>query len=323
MSDRRLVFHGPGRVAAEACDPGHPGPGQVGLVTLVSAISAGTEGLLWRGAWPDQMSLDGSWATQAGSANYPVAYGYACVGRVEVLGPGVDPSWRGRRAFTFSGHQTRTVADLTALWPLPEGMDEEDGVFLASMETALSLAQDAAPVAGETVGIWGLGTIGLLTAALLSGSNPVLAWDTQAFRREGAQRLGWGSPVLPGPQSCDVVIETTGNPVALDEALGATRFSGRVVVGSWYGQRPVPVALGGEFHRSRIQIVSSQVSTLSPVLSGRWTKTRRLQTAMELVEKHRPSRMVTHRFSLDQAEEAYRQACDRPDDGLQVLFTYR
>jgi len=320
LNDECLVFLGPRSVTVERFVLGDPGPGEVRIKTRVTAISAGTEGLLWQGSWPQGVALDGLWSPEAGSATYPVRYGYASVGQVEIVGPGVDQAWSGRWVFTFTGHQTRAIVPISGLVPLPPDLAPEDGVFVAALETALSLAQDAAPVAGETVGVWGLGTIGVLTAAILSGPF-VKGWDTSAYRRTRAS--AFGTPVArPADRSCDVVVELTGNPQALDEALAATRFSGRVVVGSWYGARPVAVALGGDFHRSRIELVSSQVSTLSPLLSGRWTKERRLQTVVGLAGGLRPSRLVTHRFSLAEATQAYHQACESPDSGLQVVFTY-
>lgn len=322
MADRRLVFLGPRTVAAEDFEAEQPGPGEVRIRTLTSAISAGTEGLLWKGTWPEGMALDAAWSPEHGSAAYPVRFGYAAVGLVEALGPGVDAVWEGRMVFSFTGHQSRTTLALDRLIPLPAGMAAEDAVFLASLETALALVQDAAPVAGELVGVWGLGTIGALTAALAGRSFQVQAWDSLPFRRELAASFATAEIAKPEPRSCDVVLEVTGQASALDEALSAVRFSGRVVLGSLYPEGPVPVTLGGEFHRSRIELVSSQVSTLSPVLSGRWTKARRWKTAVDLAALLRPSKLVTHRFGLDQAGLAYSQACDRPQNGLQVLFTY-
>lgn len=322
MTGRRLVFRAPGIVAAEAFDPGTPGTGQVRVKTLVSALSAGTESLLWQGLWPKDLPLDDLWAPGIGTADYPVAYGYAAVGRVEALGPGVGGEWLGKRVFSFTAHQNVSVSDVSRLIVLPSDLEPEDAVFLASMETALTLAQDAAPVTGETVGLWGLGTIGILTGALLKGRYRVNLWDRLPFRRDRAAAFGAGTVARPAAGSCDVSLELTGNPAALNEALAATRFSGRLILGSWYGGGTVPVDLGGAFHRSRIQILASQVSTVAPGLSGRWTKERRLAAALDLIGTLRPSALVTHRFPLDRGADAYRQACDTPDTGLQVLFTY-
>jgi hypothetical protein len=70
----------------------------------------------------------------------------------------------------------------------------------------------------------------------------------------------------------DLTFELTGSPSALNDAIEHTAFSGRIVIGSWYGQKRAEIDLGGAFHRSRIKLIASQVSTISPELSGRWDK---------------------------------------------------
>ena len=70
--------------------------------------------------------------------------------------------------------------------------------------------------------------------------------------------------LLPG--GADLTYELSGAPAALDQAIRITGFSGRVVIGSWYGTKRASLDLGGRFHRSRIRLISSQVSSLSPEL---------------------------------------------------------
>ncbi len=305
-------------VDVELQEPRSPGPGEVVLRTLVSALSAGTEGLLWRGDWPPGIP----WELQGPPSVYPVHPGYAAVGDIESVGQGVDPSLVGQRVFAFAPHGERSVVAIDRIVQVPAPLDPEDAVFLATLETALTVVQDGGPVVGETAGVLGLGPVGLLAGLVCAGSFSTVVWDTQPFRRARAKALGLDQVKELGEESCDVVLELTGSPRALDRAVAATRFSGRVVLGSWYGSRPVAVDLGGRFHRSRIELVSSQVSTLSPRLSGRWTKARRFEVALGYAARFRPSRLVTHRFRLEDAAEAYRQACERPGETLQVLFTY-
>ena len=117
-------------------------------------------------------------------------------------------------------------------------------------------------------------------------------------------------------------MELTGNPSALNEAVALTAFSGRVVVGSWYGTKTAPVEFGGRFHRSRITIIASQVSTIAPQLAGRWDKSRRFGVAWEQLRRIRPARWITHRFSIATAEQAYRMLDEAPEDTIQLVFTY-
>ncbi len=116
--------------------------------------------------------------------------------------------------------------------------------------------------------------------------------------------------------------ELTGAPAALNLAIELTAFSGRIVIGSWYGQKRAPIDLGGSFHRSRIRLISSQVSTLAPELTGRWTKARRLDVAWSMLAQVPVSKLITHRFVVSDAAQAYALLDQQPDQALQILFTY-
>jgi len=120
----------------------------------------------------------------------------------------------------------------------------------------------------------------------------------------------------------DLTFELSGSPSALNTAIEATMFSGRIVIGSWYGQKRAEIDLGGSFHRSRIRLVSSQVSTISPELSGRWDKSRRFEVAWQALERIRPQKWITHRFTLDEAKKAYQLLDEHPQETIQVIFEY-
>jgi threonine dehydrogenase-like Zn-dependent dehydrogenase len=94
------------------------------------------------------------------------------------------------------------------------------------------------------------------------------------------------------------------------------------VIGSWYGEKPAEVDLGGAFHRSRIKLISSQVSTISPELSGRWDKSRRFDVAWKALERIKPEKWITHKFPLNDAEKAYRLLDENPQETIQVIFDY-
>jgi threonine dehydrogenase-like Zn-dependent dehydrogenase len=123
-------------------------------------------------------------------------------------------------------------------------------------------------------------------------------------------------------ERADVAFELSGAPAALDTAIAATGFGGRVVIGSWYGAKPVTVDLGGRFHRSRIQLIASQVSTLTPSLAARWDKRRRLDVAWRMLADIRPSRLITHRLAFNDIAEGYRLLDQDPGSALQVVVRY-
>jgi threonine dehydrogenase-like Zn-dependent dehydrogenase len=125
-----------------------------------------------------------------------------------------------------------------------------------------------------------------------------------------------------GEAMADLVFELSGEPSALNAAIAACGFGGRIVIGSWYGTKPAVLDLGGRFHRSRIRLISSQVSTLPAEASARWDPARRVETAWEMIRCVRPSRFITHEMPVERAAEAYDLLDRRPEDVLQVVFTY-
>lgn len=314
-----------------------PPPGRVLVQTLVSAISPGTELLVYRGRWPAGVAVDESIPSLAGDFAYPLKYGYSCVGKVVDLGAGVPHEWLDTRVFAFNPHESHFIADPASLVPVRTGVPYAAAALLPNMETAVNFLLDGRPVIGDRVAVFGQGVVGLLTTALLARMplSALAVLDRFPLRR--AKAVEFGAHMAFDPQipnvitlvkehfdrtAADLTYELSGNPAALDQAISVTGFNGRVVVGSWYGTKKTEIDLGGYFHRSRISIVSSQVSTLAPEFTGRWTTSRRLQVAMRMVENIRPTGLVTHRLPVERAAEAFALLDQHPEDTIQVILTY-
>ncbi len=120
----------------------------------------------------------------------------------------------------------------------------------------------------------------------------------------------------------DLAIEASGSAGALDQALTSVVFGGSVVVCSWYGTKPVPLLLGGPFHRRRLRIVSSQVGTIDAALQPRWTHARRLALVCELLPQLQLEPLISHRMPFAHAAEAYRLVDEHPEATVQVVLTY-
>lgn len=311
-------------------------PGQLIVQTLVSAISPGTEMLIYRGDMPQNEQADKNIPALTGELRYPLKYGYASVGRVLDVGSPDLAWWQHRLVFSFQPHQTQFLATPAQLIPLPEGITPEQAVFLPNMETAVNFAMDGRPLIGERVAIFGQGIVGLLTTALLAQfplAN-LTTFDKFPLRRTASLHAGAHQSVSPdflkNPTSSydfpsppfDLTYELTGSPVALDDAIAVTGFDGRVVIGSWYGQKRAPIDLGGYFHRARIQLIGSQVSTLAPQFSGRWDKSRRFEVAWEMIRRVKPERWITHQFPFPRANEAFVQVDQHAETTIQVILTY-
>lgn len=341
MTRHALFFTAPYQVEFREEAMPRPAAGELLLQTVVSAISAGTEMLLYRGQMPGGIAADATIASLAGEMAYPLKYGYAAVGRVIETGAGVDESWNGRLLFSFQPHQTHFTARLEDCLPVPDGVTAEMAAFLPNMETAVSFLMDGHPLIGEQVAVFGQGIVGLLTTSLLAQLPlaSLITLDAYPLRREWSHKRGAHATLDPTQPDvaaalrttlqqnrpfpgADLVYELSGNPAALDQAIAAAGYSGRVVVGSWYGQKQATLNLGGHFHRHHIRLISSQVSTIAPEWNGRWTKPRRLQTAWEMIQRHSPAPLITHRFPLHAAAQAYQLLDQQPSEVLQIIFQY-
>jgi 2-desacetyl-2-hydroxyethyl bacteriochlorophyllide A dehydrogenase len=332
---KTLFFTAPGQVELREETLPEPGADEVLVETVCSAVSAGTEMLVYQGRFPRDIETDAVISSLRGSLEYPLAYGYACVGKIRETGTQVNKSMRDQLVFAFQPHTSHFVANPDSLFPVPDSLSPETACFLPNMETAVNLVQDAAPLFGECVLVLGQGVVGLLTASLLSEFplETLVTADCFELRRSSSPTpqqfsLDPYSPnfhkearkLLNG--SADLTFELSGRPETLNDALAITGYSGRIVIGSWYGEKRAEIDLGGAFHRSRIKLISSQVSTVGPELSGRWNKARRFNAAWKALERIKPEKWITHRFSIDKAEAAYQLLDQNPQETIQVLMTY-
>lgn len=327
---RSLIFTAPRMVQVHSAALPPLQDDEVLVETLYSAVSAGTELLVYRGEFPQLHEVHDAVSSEL---KYPLAYGYACVGKVQGIGKKVNGEWEGRLVFSFQPHTSHFIGKPEALLPIPNSLAPENACFLPNMETAVNLVQDGAPLLGERVLVLGQGVIGLLTASLLSEFplENLTVVDGVELRRNLLQVEGQRSQVrnlAPSDlrpstfDSFDLSFELTGSPSTLNTAIEHTAFSGRIVIGSWYGQKRAEIDLGGSFHRSRIKLISSQVSSIAPELSGRWDKSRRFEVAWQALERIQPRRWITHRFSLNDAAKAYQLLDENPQETIQVIFEH-
>ena len=168
-----------------------------------------------------------------------------------------------------------------------------------------------------------------------AGASLIITSDLYEKRRQLSRSAGADLVVDPaaenlaecvfsmtGGAGADVVIEASGQPRALDDATAAAAQEGRVVVVSWYGTRRAELALGGDFHRKRLTLKSSQVSNLDPSLTPRWTILRRRELAVRYLGELCLDDLISHVLPFDRAAEAFRLIDQRPAEVIQVVLDY-
>jgi 2-desacetyl-2-hydroxyethyl bacteriochlorophyllide A dehydrogenase len=330
MDGRILRFVAPRRVEIQPEEVRPPEGGAILVRTRWSGISGGTELLAYRGELDETLERDETIGSLRGTFRYPFAYGYSCVGEVERSSAG-GPA-EGTTVFAFHPHQDVFAALPDDVLPV-EGVEGRVATLFPLVETALQVSLDAGARAEEPVVVLGLGPVGVLTAALLQRSGAdVLGVDPRAERRESA--AAFGLRVVDVPEVRDevsamtsgagvpLVVEAAGSPDVLPLGLELLAHEGEALVCSWYGNKEAPLPLGGAFHRRRLSIRSTQVSTIPSRLAGRWDIARRRRTAMRLLTELPVKLLATHEVAFERAAEAY-EALDRGDEGvMQVALRF-
>ncbi|TQK69804.1 zinc-binding alcohol dehydrogenase [Nocardioides sp. SLBN-35] len=273
-------------------EPGHgeirpvalrePGADEVLVRTLRSAISRGTETLVFAGRVPPGQHAAMRAPFQEGEFPGPVKYGYLSVGVVE-LGPG---ELVGRTVFCLHPHQTSYVVPAAAVVPVPDGVPAERAVLAGTVETALNALWDAPPLLGDHVTVVGAGLVGCCVARLAVGVPGVRVTlvDTDPRRAEVAAALGVGfAGATDEVGRSDLVVHTSATEAGLRRALELVAPEGTVLDLSWYGDRPVSLPLGEAFHSSRLTLRSSQVGAVAPARRDSRSHRDRLALALELL----------------------------------------
>jgi hypothetical protein len=281
-SGRALWYVGPGRAEIRAEPVAPLDAGQARLRAVASALSRGTERLVFSGRVPESEFERMRAPFMSGAFPFPVKYGYAMVGEVEE-GP---PELKGRLCFALYPHQTVFNLPVENIVPLPDGLPAERAVLAANMETALNAVWDGAPGPADRIAVVGAGVLGLLVARLCAKMPgvQVTVVDINPERAAVARGLdaGFAAPEA-APGNHDLVVHTSASAAGLATALRLAGDEATVLELSWYGAGDVQVPLGDVFHSRRLKLVSSQVGKVAPSHRPRWDYRRRLSAALDLL----------------------------------------
>jgi len=197
-----------------------------------------------------------------------------------------------------------------ALVPLPSGVPVGDACLVEPLAVCTHGLRLAGLRGDQRVAIVGAGTIGLCAAAAVASSGAALRVVARHdHQREAAARLG--AQELDG--EFDLVIDAAGTPAALAEALQLARPGGTLLLlGSYWDGFELPGML----------LSLKEVRVIPSIMYGRVGASRDFDVAAALLAS-RPAiadALVTHRFPLDAAEEAFAVAGDRSAGAIKVVL---
>jgi len=209
-----------------------------------------------------------------------------------------------------------------SLFPIPDSISDDDGAMLEPLGIAIHTVDLGKVKAGMTVGVFGCGPIGLLIIqmARLSGAANIIGTDKLPHRVEAAKRFGASQAYLVRDNSqlsqieaatngrgVDVAFEAAGAQDAVDDAVAAVRPGGKVILAG------IPNDDRTSFSASRAR---RKGLTIKLVRRMKHTYPRAIELASKGLIDVRS--IVTHRFPLEEAREAFQVAERR--EGLKVII---
>jgi predicted dehydrogenase/threonine dehydrogenase-like Zn-dependent dehydrogenase len=258
--------------------------------------------------------------------------GYCNVGTVIEVGEGVSSFIVGDRVVSNGKHAEVVSIPVNLCAKVPENVTDENAVFTVLGAIALQGIRLVAPTLGEAIVVTGLGLIGLITVELLLAQGcRVLGIDFDSEKLKRAQELG-----------CEIVdLSKQQDPIQVAEAFSRGRGVDAVIItASTKSNEPVHQAALMCRKRGRIVLVgvtglelsradfyekelSFQVSCSYgpgrydanyeekgqdyPIGFVRWTEQRNFEAVLDMMASNRinPQALISHRFSIERAEEAY------------------
>lgn len=298
-----------------------PGPAEVLVRTVRSAISRGTESLVFSGRVPPSQWAAMRAPFQEGHFPGPVKYGYLSVGVVEV-GP---PDLVGRTVFCLYPHQTAYVVPASAVTVLPPDVPADRAVLTGLVETAVNALWDAGPLLGDRVAVVGAGALGCCVARLLArfpGVSVTLV-DVDPTRADVAAALGVDfARSEDAPLGLDLVVHASATSAGLQRSLDLLAPEGTVVELSWFGDAETTLSLGGAFHAKRLTVRASQVGSVALARRGRRTTAERLELALDLLRDPLFDALLTGRSPFTELPEVLPRLVGGDLPGLCHSVTY-
>jgi threonine dehydrogenase-like Zn-dependent dehydrogenase len=212
--------------------------------------------------------------------------------------------------FRDGGMADAVTVDPSCLAPLPDGVDVRDACLVEPLAVALHSLHRAAVPPRARILVVGAGAIGLACVAVArSLGHEVDAVARYPFQQSAAWSLGAGPDVR---DEYAVVVEAAGSQSALDTATEHAAPGGTIALAAMYG---AGATIG-------VGLALKEISLVPAFTYGHHQSRREFDAAVDILAA-RPEiadAMITHRFSLDDAPDAFAVAADRAAGAIKVVL---
>jgi NADPH:quinone reductase-like Zn-dependent oxidoreductase len=277
----------------------------------------------------------------------PLAMGYCNVGKVLEVGAGVEGLMVGDLAASNEKHAEVVSVPRNLCARVPESVSDEAATFTVIGSIALQGIRLVQPTLGEFVVVTGLGLIGLLAVQFLKANGcQVLGIDLDPCRLELARRFGAETvdlskgedPVTSAiafsrARGVDAVLITasTKSSAPVHEAALMCRKRGRIVLVGVVGlelsradfyEKELTFQVSCSYGPGRYDSSYEEGGQDYPVGFVRWTEQRNFEAVLDMLADGRVDvgPLISHRFPLDCAEQAYEVL--RSEAPLGILLEY-
>ena len=334
QTTQAVTFPEKGKVELTAREVAAPKTGEILVETTRTLISTGTEGIVLTGNFAPGTHWH-DWV------KFPFkSVGYLHAGRVVQVGTGVEQPKIGDRVATRSNHVGLAVVKADRALAIPDGVPDEDAAWMGLGKITQVGVRAAQHVLGDTVVVIGLGLLGQLVVqyARLSGASEVIAIDTAPRRLEMAASHGATHTLdmtagaareavfdLTGGRGADVVYDITGHPAVFATALPLARRFGTVVLLGDAGSPNLQTLTGDVVTRGLKIVGAHDGHPPDSIQSGvRWSSLEMQSLFLQYLARGqiRVSDLITHRFSPEQAPEAYALLQRERETAMGVIFQW-
>lgn len=347
------VLHGINDLKMETVEKPKPASGEV----LVSVKAAGICG------------SDIPRIFRTGTYSYPLIPGHEFSGVVAKTGDNVDIGWQGQRVGIFplipchlclpcqrgqyemcrnygylgsrqnGGFAEYAPVPVQNLIKLPDGVSFEEAAMLEPMAVAIHAIRRARPLAGDTIAICGLGTIGLLILMFLlekkkeksQNTGRILVIGNKEFQKQTVLRMGisedcycdskkedaekWLMDKTDGT-GANLFFECVGKNETLVQAVCGTSPGGKVVlVGNPCSDMALEKQVYWKILRNQLEIIGTWNSSFTKEAGDDW------HYALERAEQKKtaPAKLITHKFALDELNKGLHIMRDRTEDYIKIM----
>jgi predicted dehydrogenase/threonine dehydrogenase-like Zn-dependent dehydrogenase len=281
----------------------------------------------------------------------PIPLGYCQAGIVVETGPRAERFAPGDRVVTNGPHAEYVRVPHTLAAHIPDGVTFETAAFTPLAAIGLQGLRLAAPTLGETVVVYGLGLIGLLAVQLACANGcEVIGIDRDPSRltlaeRSGARTVAAAAGVdvaravldLTAGEGADVVLLTlaTDDDEPVHAAAAMSRKRGRIVLVGVTGlqlrrddfyRKELSFQVSCSYGPGRYDPVHEEQGVDYPRGFVRWTEARNFEAVLALMADGRldPTPLVTHRFDIAEAAQAYNVVSgSQPSLGIVLRYPER